>query len=283
MQPWDREQARFALTVALEAAREAGAILLDHYENLDPAGLGRKSSTRDLVSAADVAAERCITAHLRRYLPEHAIEAEEETRDARDAHRPRWFVDPLDGTVNFVQGLPTFCVSLGLYVQGQPEVAVVHAPRLGETFWAVAGEGGRLEGPRGSRPLAVSDKQALSESVLATGFPYRREYWRPNNLEILSDLFLQVRGLRRMGSAALDLALVAAGRLDGFWELYLSPHDVGAGALLVREAGGRVSDAMGGEDWLRGGSIVAGGAGVHGALLPFMRPPDPRWALEGPG
>jgi myo-inositol-1(or 4)-monophosphatase len=182
-------------------------------------------------------------------------------RDAA-SNAPRWFLDPLDGTVNFVHGLPAFAVSLGLWVDGQPAVAVVHAPRLGETFHAVRGGGAFL----GSERLAVSDCTRLADAILATGFPYRRNELAPNNLENFAGLFLDVRDLRRVGSAALDLAYTAAGRYDGFWELYLSPHDVAAGALLVREAGGRVADVDGGEDWLRGGHIVAAGPALFETL-----------------
>jgi myo-inositol-1(or 4)-monophosphatase len=260
--PAERERAR---TVALEAAYEAGELLLSFFGRLDRARIGTKSAARDLVTEADLASERGIVARLRAAFPEHAIEAEETVRDA-DSARPRWFLDPLDGTVNFVHGLPCFAVSLGLLVDGVPEVAVVHAPRLGETFHAVRGGGTFL----GKERLSVSPCAALGEAILATGFPYRRAELSPNNLENWNALFLEVRDLRRLGSAALDLAYVAAGRYDGFWELYLAPHDVAAGALLVREAGGIVTDLDGGEAWLRGGQILAAGPAVHGLLRPRL-------------
>jgi myo-inositol-1(or 4)-monophosphatase len=147
-------------------------------------------------------------------------------------------------------------------VDGEVEVALVHAPRLEESFHAVRGGGAYL----GDVRLAVSTTSALADSILATGFPYRRPDARSSNLENFAALLPEVRDLRRMGSAALDLAYVAAGRFDGFWELHLAPHDVAAGALLVREAGGRVSDLDGGEDWLRGGHIVAAGPALHESL-----------------
>ena len=258
----EREHAR---AVALEAARAAGELLMGYLGRLDRARIGTKSAARDLVTEADLAAERCLVERLRAAFPGHAIESEEEVRDA-DSARPRWFLDPLDGTVNFVHGLPCFAVSLGLYAGGQPEVAVVHAPRLAETFHAVRGGGAFL----GDTRLAVSPCAALGEAILATGFPYRRNELSPNNLENWNALFLEVRDLRRMGSAALDLACVAAGRVDGFWELYLAPHDVAAGALLVREAGGRVTDLDGGEDWLRGGHLLAAGPALHAVLRPRL-------------
>lgn len=263
----ERERAR---AVALEAAREAGELLLGSLGRLDRTRIGRKSAQRDLVTELDLAAERLLVRALREAFPAHAIEAEEEVQDAA-GDGPRWFLDPLDGTVNFVHGLPCFAVSLGLLVEGVPEVAVVHAPRLGETFHAVRGGGAYLRDARGETRLAVSDTARLGEAILGTGFPYRRNELSPNNLENFARLFGQVRDLRRMGSAALDLAWTAAGRLDGFWELYLSPHDVAAGALLVREAGGRVSDLDGGEAWLRGGHILAAGPELHAALLGQLR------------
>lgn len=253
-----REQ---ALEVALGAAQAAGEVLLDHLGALDPAEIGRKSSARDLVTAADVASERLLVARLREAFPGHAIESEEEVKDARDG-RPRWFLDPLDGTVNFVHRLPCWCVSMGLWSEAGPEVAVVHAPYLRETFHATRGGGAFLNG----RPIQVSGVESLAEGIVATGFPYRRHELVPNNLENFNRFFLEAQGLRRMGSAAIDLCYVADGRLDGYWELYLSPHDVAAGALIVREAGGLVTDVDGGEDWLRGAHIVAATPALHGPI-----------------
>lgn len=265
MTPEEREE---ALVVAKTAALEAGAILTDYFGRLDRAKIGHKSAARDLVTEADVASERHLVQCLRRSFAEHRIQAEEEVSDAGEWNRgPRWFLDPLDGTVNFVHQLPAFCVSMALWWDGVPEVAVVHAPRLGETFTAVRDGGAECNGKR----LAVSAAEELSECVLGTGFPYRRNELEHDNLANFSELFHRVRGLRRMGSAALDLAFTAAGRLDGFWELWLSPHDVAAGALLVREAGGVVTDLDGGEDWLTGGHIAAGPEAVHGALLALLR------------
>jgi len=257
MNPQELESAR---DVMLTAAREAGEILLSYYGRLDATRIGRKSSVRDLVTEADVASERHLVQRLRKALPSHAIEAEEEVRDAMgDPDQPRWFLDPLDGTVNFVHSLPMFAVSAGLWIGDQPKVAVVHLPLLGETFHAIHGAGAFL----GEAPISVSDTSQLSEAILATGFPYRRGELEHDNLENFNAFFYEQRGIRRMGSAAIDLAYTAAGRLDGYWELHLSPHDVAAGGLLVQEAGGLVSDAAGGRDWLRGGTLVAAGPGLH--------------------
>lgn len=248
------------LAVALDAAREAGTILMEHLGHLRAAEIASKSVARDLVTAADVASERALVGRLRREFPGHAIEAEEEVHDApRGGDDLRWFLDPLDGTLNFVHQLPAFAVSMGLYRGATPLVGVVHAPRLGETFHARLGGGAFLNGER----IAVSRCSTLGDALLATGFPYRRAELAPNNLENFRAFFYDVREIRRMGSAAVDLAYVAAGRFDGYWELHLAPHDVAAGALLVREAGGVVTDADGGPDWLRGGHIVASGAALH--------------------
>jgi myo-inositol-1(or 4)-monophosphatase len=257
------------LALAERVAREAGELLLERQGDLEALHVQSKSSARDLVTAVDLASERLIVERLRAAHPDHAIEAEEETRDAGGNHPDelRWYLDPLDGTVNYVHGLPIFCVSMALFAGHVPQVAVVHAPVLRETFTATAGGGCYLNGTR----VSVRATADLGEAVLATGFPYRRGELEHSNLENFCRFFYDVRGMRRMGSAALDLAYVAAGRLDGFWELHLSPHDVAAGALLVREAGGIVTDAEGGEDWLRGGHLVAAGEILHAKMLPRIQ------------
>lgn len=267
-----------AVAAAVDAALAAGALQLESLEALASGDVSTKSSSRDLVSRVDVACERAIVERLRAACPGHEIEAEEETTDAR-GDAPRWFVDPLDGTVNYVHGIPCFCVSVGLYRGPTPLFGLVYAPRLGELFVGVRGKGAfavrvDLSGDLQSAPrrLRVRPTEGLGEAVLATGFPYRRGELEHSNLENFQALFHDVRGMRRMGSAALDLAYVAAGRLDGFWELHLSPFDLAAGALLVREAGGLVSDADGGEDWLRGGHIVAAGTeALAGAIRARIR------------
>lgn len=244
-------------------AREAGELLMERLGRLEAGEVTSKSARRDLVTAADVASERLLVERVRAAYPGHAIEAEEEVCDTVEDDRPRWFIDPLDGTVNFIHELPAFAVSIGLFVGRRPLVAVVHAPRLGETFVAAEGAGATLNG----RPLRVSQTTELADAIVATGFPYRRNELPNNNLANFDRLFLQVRGLRRMGSAAIDLAYTAAGRIDAYWELHLGSHDLAAGALLVREAGGVVTDVDGGDDWLRGGAVVAGPRALHDALV----------------
>ena len=264
MKPWREVVDLFAaLALARESACAAGEVLLGGFDGLEEDAVRSKAIPRDLVTDLDLASERLLVERIRAAFPEHAIEAEEEVVDAEDEEQPRWILDPLDGTINFVHGLPFFGVSVALYIGREAQLGVVHLPRLEETFWAVRGEG--AHGPQGR--LKVRETSLLAEAVLATGFPYGRNELEHDNLENFGRFFYDVRGLRRMGSAAIDLAYVAAGRLDGFWELHLASHDVAAGALLVMEAGGVVTDADGGEDWLRGGHIVAAGA----ELQPLIR------------
>lgn len=240
-------------TRAAEFAEQAGQGLLEHFERLEATQVRSKDVARDLVTEADLASERHLVRCLREAYPTTAIEAEEEVRDEAGPGL-RWFLDPLDGTVNFVHGLPCFAVSVALYRDREPLAGCVHLPRLGETFLGAQGAGAFL----GSRRLQISRTDDLGQAVLATGFPYRRGELPNDNLGNAARLVRPVRGLRRMGSAAVDLAYTAAGRLDGYWELHLAPHDVAAGALLILEAGGVVQDLRGGQDWLRGGSVVAG-------------------------
>jgi myo-inositol-1(or 4)-monophosphatase len=254
------------IRTAVSAVVAAGELHLELLGKIPASDVGRKSSRRDLVTAADLGAERLVVERLRALGDGAAIEAEEETSDAA-GDGLRWFLDPLDGTVNFVHGIPNFCVSLALYRGLDPILGVVHAPRLGETFVAASGAGSWLLEPgREAQRLAASGTSELSEAILATGFPYRRGELANSNLENFGRFFYEVRGLRRLGSAALDLAYVAAGRLDGFWELHLSPFDVAAGALLVKEAGGVVQDFADGAGWLRGGEILACAQGLQGPM-----------------
>lgn len=246
---------RAAAAVAEELARGAGRILLDWRRRLTSADVGSKSADCDLVTAADLASERFVLDGLRAAFPQDAILAEESGASAGGS-RHTWYLDPLDGTVNFVHQLPIFAVSLARVTAGRPDVAVVHVPVLDECFVAVRGGGCTLNGA----PARVSAAREPLQSLLATGFPYRRHVLQENNLENFNRLFLHQRGIRRMGAAAVDLAYVAAGRLDAYWELHLSPWDVAAGALLVQEAGGVVDTLQPGGDWLHGRNVLAGPA-----------------------
>ena len=230
---------------AREIAEEAGRGLLERFGRLTSSEIERYGR-RDVVTAADRESEALIQRQLRRRFPDHVILGEEEGRgkSARDiaAKGPVWIVDPLDGTVNFVQGIPMFCVSIGYVEDGEPVLGVVHAPALGQTFVGAPGSGCF----ENDRRIAASVTPMLEDAIVATGFSYRRNELEDSNFENLQQIGMQSRGIRRMGSAALDLAYVASGRLDGFWELHLSPWDVAGGAALVRAAGGRVTDQRGG-------------------------------------
>ncbi|KAA3607807.1 MAG: inositol monophosphatase [Planctomycetota bacterium] len=245
----------------LEIAQEAGDILLQWQDKLEADKIGRKSSSRDLVTQADLASEAIVLQRLREFFPEDGVYAEES-----GVHQPEaeavWYVDPLDGTVNFVHGLPQWAVSMARVRNGQPELAVVHVPKLGETYHAALDQGAYL----GDQKLQVSATHELDQALLATGFPYQRQTLLDNNLENFNRLFLLARDCRRIGAAAVDLAYVAAGQLDAFWELHLGPYDVAAGALLIREAGGVVDTIVPGGDWLHGANILAGPAALVAAV-----------------
>lgn len=250
-----------SLAFAVRIAREAGELLRGSQDRITDADVRRKTSPRDLVTRADVEAERLIVARIRREFPDHAILAEEEVRE-RATDRPTWLIDPLDGTINFVHGHPHYAVSIALYQGGTPRLGVVYNPAIDELFEAEEGKGARRNG----KAVRVTVETELPNALLATGFPYKRQELGNNNLKNFNRLFLQARGIRRLGVASLDLAYVACGRFDGFWELHLQPYDVGAGALLVREAGGIVTDFGGGDDWLEKGEILATNGRVQEAI-----------------
>jgi myo-inositol-1(or 4)-monophosphatase len=245
---------------AVDIAREAGRLLMRELPLGRFRGAIEHKEGRELVSRVDRAAEALIADRVGEAFPGHAILGEEGGLAGGDGEAEHtWIVDPLDGTTNFLHGHPMFAVSIALarFVPSfELLAAVVHLPYLSETYFAGAGEGAFLN--TSSLRLAVSDANELADALVATGFAYDRERF-PNY-----DNFVRVadrsRGIRRCGAASVDLAYVAAGRYDAFWELGLRPWDVAAGALLVREAGGVVSDGRGGDDWLQGASIIAANA-----------------------
>ncbi len=254
------------LRTALDLAREAGAIHLRHFRSFDPADVKLKGR-RNPVTVADVEAERHIVGELARRFPDHRVVAEEEGGRAGGAEWT-WYVDPLDGTVNFAHGLPIFAVSIGVCRGDEIVAGVVHAAALGETCSAVRGRGAFRNGA----PLRVSRGCELREALLATGFAYQRNEVTDNNVAIFADLVLRCRDLRRLGSAALDLAFVAAGHYDAYWEPHLNSWDLAAGILLVTEAGGRVTDLAGGSSMLAQGSVLASnGTALHETLLRHVR------------
>ncbi len=251
-------------------ARRAGEELLRRWSPTGQAAVRVKGRARDLVTEADHAAEALLLQSIAGEFPGDGVMSEESRPDEIRSGRV-WVVDPLDGTVNFAHGIPVFSVSVGFLVDGVPAAACVHAPRLGETFTAASGEGTRLDG----RPVSVSAQTDLARALLCTGFAYRRNEVRENNLGNFARMALHSRGVRRLGSAALDLAFVAAGRFDGYWEPWLSPWDVAAGVLLVREAGGTVTEMGGGGDPVFGGTLLATNGRLHGELDSMLTRPAP--------
>lgn len=245
---------------AERTAREAGALLMHYFADLKHDEIQYKGDI-DLVTRADLESERHIIAAIRKAFPGHTIGAEEEVQEAAGARH--WFIDPLDGTTNFAHSIPMFAVSMAYMEEGVLHAAVVHAPYLKETFIAVRGEGARLNG----QPISVSIREDLRDSVLATGFYYQRRTVCDNNVDAFGRFILDVRGIRRMGCAAMDLCYVAAGRYDAFWEPHLAPHDVAAGALVVEEAGGKVTDYLGGDDYMEMRRIVASNGRLHPRIL----------------
>ena len=242
--------------------RRAGDHLLASFEKLAAHDVRCKGRI-DLVTRLDVEAETLVTDGLAAAFPGEPVIAEESAGPLAVPAGVVWLVDPLDGTTNYVHGQPPFAVSVARVRDGQPEIGAVYAPYLREFFWAAAGCGAYL----GDRRLQVSARADLDAALLATGFPYDVRTNPANNLAEWAHFALRCRGLRRGGAASLDLAYVAAGRLDGYWEFRLKPWDLAAGALLVLEAGGRVTEPRGGAAYLVTGDLVAANPHLHGAIV----------------
>ncbi len=262
------------LAVALAAAAAGAAELERRYR---PGGVREtatsKGERRNLVTDADRASEAEVLRVLAELRPDDVVMAEESAPEALQEAR-YWCVDPLDGTNNFAQGIPLFCVSVALVIDGLPRVGVVHAPLLREVH-ATAGGPPTLIGRAtlNGEAVSVSDTAEVADAIFATGFAYDRENLPDDNTANFRSVLMACRGMRRGGSAAHDLAWVACGRLDGYWELWLNPWDLAAGAALVRAAGGVVSDMSGGDAWLSGAHIAATNGRVHAELLSLLGDP----------
>lgn len=252
-----------ARDTAVAAARAGAAVVRAALDG--PQRVDRKGAV-DLVTEVDLAAEDAIRAALRERTPGVPVLAEEGGGAA--AERTRWIVDPLDGTTNFVHGFPSFAVSVGLQVDGRLEAACIVDPLRDQTYDAARGRGARLDG----RPLRVSAVDRLSDALLLTGFAYDRRERADFYLRYVKAFLESAQGLRRAGAAALDLCHIAAGRADGFWEFNLSPWDVAAGALIVEEAGGRVSDMTGAPLDLDRPRLLATNGRVHEAMIDVLVP-----------
>ena len=252
------------LNIAIRAARAGGAIIARQVDRVDTLSVSEKSRN-DFVSDVDRQAERVIVDTITRSYPGHAILAEEGGATGESDFL--WIIDPLDGTTNFLHGFPHFAVSVALKVRGRLDQAVIFDPLRQELFTASRGAGAQLDGKR----IRVTRRAGLAGALLGTGFPFREIANLDAYLQTFAALVPRTAGVRRAGSAALDLAYVAAGRLDGFWEFGLAPWDVAAGALLVQEAGGLMSDALGTEAYLDSGDVVAASPRVHREMLPLLR------------
>lgn len=252
------------INIALRAARSAGNIITRSIERLDVIEITEKQQN-DFVTEIDKQAEKIIIDTIRNAYPSHGILAEESGNRAGD--ETVWIIDPLDGTTNYIHGFPHFAISIGIQHKGRIEHGLIFDPVRQETFIATRGEGARLN----DRRVRVSKRAGLQGALLGTGFPFRQINDLAPYIKTLQTLMPLAGGIRRAGSAALDLAYVACGRLDGFWEFGLAPWDIAAGAILIQEAGGLISDAQGSEDYLTNGSVIAGNPKVFKALLQTIR------------
>lgn len=253
-------QLQIFLDIATEAALAGGAVLQSYWGKLE--AIQEKGRPGDLITEADKASEEEILAVIQRHFPDHAILAEESGKLGEQSAEFLWAIDPLDGTTNYAHQYPFFAVSVGLLIHGVPQVGVILAPFHQELFRAAKG----LGATRNRQPIRVSQTQELSQSLLVTGFAYDRRETIDNNYAEFCHLTHRTQGVRRGGAAAIDLAYVACGRLDGFWERGLSPWDMAAGVILVEEAGGKVTAYDDSPFQIDAGRILATNGHIHQAL-----------------
>ncbi len=253
------------LKTGVTAARLAGDIILKNLGQLSKADIETKQAS-DFVTKVDRWSEAVIIQTIRERFPSHSFLAEETIKQDSSADF-RWIIDPLDGTTNFIHGFPMFSVSIALSYRNAIIIAVVFDPLKDELFHAVKGQGAFLN----NKPVSVSGITALQNCLIATGFPFREKEMLELYLDAFRKIFDKVSDIRRAGSAALDLAYIAAGRCEGFFELNLSPWDVAAGSLIIQEAGGAVTDFGGGDEYLSSGNIVAGNREIQTRLLEIIK------------
>ncbi len=255
------------VNIAVSAARSAGKVILRAQDQMDKLQVIEKGRN-DYASQVDKAAEEIIIETIKKSYPNHAILAEESgLTPGNGSSDVTWIIDPLDGTTNFLHGFPQFCISIGVKQGDKIYHGVVYDPIRDELFSASRGEGARMNGQR----LRVSNAEKLDKSLLGTGFPYRDFSYLDDYLTFLKAIIPHCAGIRRAGAAALDLAYVAAGRLDGFWEFGLKPWDIAAGALLIHEAGGYISTVQGDANILNGKSILAAPPKIYQELMDLCK------------
>ncbi len=250
------------LDVALKAAEEASKVLMEYFGKLSSLEIEEKSKN-DYVTEADKKSEMIIIKTIQGYFPQHTIIAEES--GGKEGNEWKWYIDPLDGTKNFIHGLPVFCVSIGVEREDELVAAVIGAPALGEVYVAEKGSGAYCNGKK----INVSNRP-FDEALVATGFPFRGKNLLDDYLVCFKEVFLKVSGVRRCGSAAMDLAYTAKGVFDGFWEMSLHPWDIAAGVLLVEEAGGVVSDFKGEKGYLESGNIIGASKNTYAGLYEIV-------------
>jgi len=246
--------------------------LMAHWRALGPDQVNEKARN-DLVSAADLASERVMLEAIRQRFPDHSFLSEEAGRSTPEEGGPTWIIDPLDGTTNFVHGIPQFAISIGVAVDGRIDFGVILDPCKSDVFSAARGHGARWNG----KTCRISDREGLSGALLATGFPFKAHRLLDPYLAIFRDVFLRCKAIRRPGAAALDLAYTACGLFDGFFEFQLSAWDIAAGSVLVEEAGGVITGMDGGTGYLESGNVVCGPPGVHRELLEVVASHRERW------
>ncbi|MBA4349147.1 MAG: inositol monophosphatase [Thermodesulfovibrio sp.] len=249
------------LNTAVKAARLAGNIILDNIGKISKEDVGLKQAS-DFVTRVDMDSEMTIINTIKKRFPDHFILAEESIKETEtDAFR--WIIDPLDGTTNYIHGYPVFSVSIALQYRKEIILGVIFDPLKNELFSAEKGKGAFLNG----HPINVSAVSTLQSSLITTGFPFRKKEFIDDYLKLFKNIFNKASDLRRAGSAALDLAYTACGRCEAFFEIGLSPWDVAAGSIIIKEAGGIVTDFGGGKDYFLTGNIVAGNPAVHEKIL----------------
>lgn len=248
-----------------KAARKAGNFLLKHYNRIDPRAINEKK-TNDFVTFVDRESEKIIVETLKEKFPEHHIMAEEEEWD-NNPPSIQWIIDPLDGTNNYIHGFPVFAISIALEVEKDVKFGVVYDPTRDEIFWAEKGKGAFLN----DRKIKTSETGKLKYALIATGFPFRWPEYVDTYMKCFRHIFGKISDMRRAGAAALDICYTACGRVDGYWELGLSPWDIAAGSIISKEAGGVITDFSGKDNHIYEGRIVVANSYLHGKLLDLIK------------
>lgn len=261
------------IEIAKQAAFKAGEILTEHYGEI-PADAVRKKSATDLLSFVDETAEKTIIEYLKDHYPDHKIYAEESGHQSGNSEY-QWIIDPLDGTTNYLHQIPVFAVSIGLQQGDELILGVVYNPQTGEMFSAEKGNGAFLNG----QPIRVSDNTDPGESLIATGFPFKSKEFLPQYLQAFENILSGCRGMRRVGSAAMDMVYLACGRFDAFWELGLEAWDIAAGTVIIREAGGHVTDFWNNQQFLHNNYILASNGQIHAHMLEQIQKPFPFYEI----